>query len=173
MCWLPNTTKCCLSYLLNISQIYPGLSVFCLHCFNNVLSSNGLQFVPSIHSAICNDSQIQICPHCSEHKECIRGNSPAVQWLALCAFTAEGPGSIPGRGTKILQAERCGQKRKKECIPYLGLQGSSPCSFIPHHPLHPLWHYFQCPQETHALLWASAHALFLVGLYSHPALSPN
>ena len=32
------------------------------------------------------------------------GEFPGVQWLGLCAFTAEGPGSIPGRGTKILQA---------------------------------------------------------------------
>ena len=42
------------------------------------------------------------------------GNSLAVQWLGLCAFIAEGVGSIPGRGTKILQAARCGQKRKKK-----------------------------------------------------------
>ena len=27
-----------------------------------------------------------------------------VQWLGLCALTAEGVGSIPGQGTKILQA---------------------------------------------------------------------
>ena len=30
------------------------------------------------------------------------GNSLAVQWLGLCASTAGGTGSIPGRGTKIL-----------------------------------------------------------------------
>ena len=29
------------------------------------------------------------------------GNSLAVQWLGLCTFTAEGPGSIPGWETKI------------------------------------------------------------------------
>ena len=29
-------------------------------------------------------------------------NSLAVQWLGLCAFTAGGPGSTPGQGTKIL-----------------------------------------------------------------------
>ena len=27
-----------------------------------------------------------------------------VQWLGLCAFTAVGPGAIPGWGTKIRQA---------------------------------------------------------------------
>ena len=30
-------------------------------------------------------------------------NSLAVQWLGLHAFTAEGAGSIPDQGTKILQ----------------------------------------------------------------------
>ena len=35
-----------------------------------------------------------------------RGNSLLVQWLGLHAFTAKGMGSIPGRGTKILQAVR-------------------------------------------------------------------
>ena len=37
-------------------------------------------------------------------------NSLVVQWLALCTFTAEGLGSIPGQGTKILQAMLCSQK---------------------------------------------------------------
>ena len=32
------------------------------------------------------------------------GTSLAVQWLGLCTFTAEGPGSNPSRGTKIPQA---------------------------------------------------------------------
>ena len=31
------------------------------------------------------------------------GSSLAAQWLGLCIFTAEHPGSILGRGTKILQ----------------------------------------------------------------------
>ena len=34
----------------------------------------------------------------------IGGNSLVVQWLELCAFTAKGAGSIPGRGIKIPQA---------------------------------------------------------------------
>ena len=37
-------------------------------------------------------------------------NSLAVQWLELGAFTAEGPGSIPGGGTKILQVMLHGNK---------------------------------------------------------------
>ena len=44
----------------------------------------------------------------------ILGNSLAVQWLGLCAFTAVGLGSIPGRGTEILQATWRGQEKKKE-----------------------------------------------------------
>ena len=34
-------------------------------------------------------------------KICLLGNSLDVQWLELSAFAAEGPGSIPGWGTKI------------------------------------------------------------------------
>ena len=37
-----------------------------------------------------------------------------VQWLGLQAFTAKGPGSIPGWGTKVTQAVRHGRKKKKE-----------------------------------------------------------
>ena len=44
-----------------------------------------------------------------------RGNSLAVQWLGLCVFTAEGWGSIPGRGTKIPQAT-CSSQKKKSAI---------------------------------------------------------
>ena len=48
------------------------------------------------------------------------GNSLVVQWLGLSAFTAEGLGSIPGRGTKIPQAVRRGQK-KWLCFVYCGI----------------------------------------------------
>ena len=37
-----------------------------------------------------------------------------VQWLGLGALTARGPGSIPGQGTKILQAMWHGQKPPKK-----------------------------------------------------------
>ena len=40
-------------------------------------------------------------------------NSLAVQWLGPGIFTAEGVGSVPGWGTKILQAARHGQKQNK------------------------------------------------------------
>ena len=35
------------------------------------------------------------------------GNPLAVQWLELRAFTAKGPGLIPGQGTKIPHAVGC------------------------------------------------------------------
>ena len=41
------------------------------------------------------------------------GTSLVVQWLGLCAFIAEGLGSIPGWGTKIPQAVQCGKKKEK------------------------------------------------------------
>ena len=40
------------------------------------------------------------------------GTSLAVQGLRLSAFTARGTGQIPGQGTKIPHASRCGQKEK-------------------------------------------------------------
>ena len=46
----------------------------------------------------------------------IVGNSLAVQWLGLRAFTAKGWVSIPGQGTKIPQAAHCSQKKKKKSI---------------------------------------------------------
>ena len=46
----------------------------------------------------------------------ISGDSLAVQCLELCALTAEGPGSIPGGGTKILEATWHGQKKTKKSI---------------------------------------------------------
>ena len=44
-------------------------------------------------------------------KEGFLGNSLAVQWLRLHAFTAEGLGSILVQGTKIPHFVQCGQKK--------------------------------------------------------------
>ena len=52
-------------------------------------------------------------------KENVTGNSLAVRWLGLCAFTAKGPGSKPGQGTKIPQAARRPKKRERECYEQL------------------------------------------------------
>ena len=48
-----------------------------------------------------------------EEIRAFHGNSLAVQWLGLCSFTAEGPGSIPGQGAKIPHAVQRDQKRKE------------------------------------------------------------
>ena len=45
------------------------------------------------------------------------GNSLAVPCLGLCPFTAKGSGSIPGEGTKSLQARQHGQRKKKRNEP--------------------------------------------------------
>ena len=45
------------------------------------------------------------------------GTSLAAQRLGLSASTAQGTGSIPGWRTKILQAVRCGQIKKKKVRP--------------------------------------------------------
>ena len=64
------------------------------------------------------------------------GISLVVQWLGLHAFTAEGPGSIPGQGTKISQATLAcpppptSKKTKKKRDEVRGHPGSyqAPCS---------------------------------------------
>ena len=45
-------------------------------------------------------------------KHYAKGNSPAVQGLGLRPVTAVGPGSIPGGGTKTLQAAQGVAKKK-------------------------------------------------------------
>ena len=43
----------------------------------------------------------------------VLGNSLVVLWSGLHAFTAKGTGSPPGGGSKIPQAMRGGQEKKK------------------------------------------------------------
>ena len=40
-------------------------------------------------------------------------NCLVIQWLGFCAFTAKGPGSTPGQGSKIQQAVWPKQKQNK------------------------------------------------------------
>ena len=56
------------------------------------------------------------------------GTPLMVQWLGLGAFTAKGPGSIPGQEIKILQAVGCGQKNKHKI-----LEGNSKSWLCPAH----------------------------------------
>ena len=46
-------------------------------------------------------------------KKVIPGKYLVVQWLGLCTFPAEGTGSIPGWGAKILQATQLDQDKIK------------------------------------------------------------
>ena len=60
---------------------------------------------------ICTDPwNYHLSPDINHH----RGNSLTVQWLGLQALTAEGPGLIPGQGSKIPQASQSGQNKEKE-----------------------------------------------------------
>ena len=43
------------------------------------------------------------------------------QWLGLGTLTAEGLGSIPGWGTKILQTVPCGQEKNKDSTVILSI----------------------------------------------------
>ena len=53
--------------------------------------------------------------HTMEYFSAIKRNGElVVQWLGLCAFTAEGPGSVPAPGPRILQVRWYGQKNKKK-----------------------------------------------------------
>ena len=60
------------------------------------------------------ERELLMSPSSQQKQEARHGSSLVVQWLGLCALTAEGPGSIPGQGTKIPQAAWHSQKKKKE-----------------------------------------------------------
>ena len=79
-------------------------------------------------------------------KNSLHGNSLAVQWLGLCTFTAEGPGSILGQGTKIPQATQRDQNRQTNNLPlYVWL---SEVSFHWEWPaIQSLWSLFCCSRR--------------------------
>ena len=56
----------------------------------------------------------------SQVESLLPGNSLAIQWLGLCAFTAKGLSLIPGLGTKIPRATQYGKKEKKHTAYVLG-----------------------------------------------------
>ena len=51
--------------------------------------------------------------HSAELKKSASENSLVVQWLGLSAFTAEGPGSIPGRELRSRKPRSVAKKKKK------------------------------------------------------------
>ena len=60
------------------------------------------------------ERELLMSPSSQQKREARHGSSLVVQWLGLCALTAEGPGSIPGQGTKIPQAAWHSQNKKKK-----------------------------------------------------------
>ena len=67
------------------------------------------------------------------------GTSLVAQWLRLCAPKGEGPGSIPGQGTKIPQAtsksfhaltKRSCMTQQRLKIPVLQLRPTQPNKYI-------------------------------------------
>ena len=58
------------------------------------------------------------------------GTSLAVQWLGVLAFTAGGPGSIPGQVTKIPHATQQGQKKKNPVIIITMVTDTNIISFV-------------------------------------------
>ena len=60
-------------------------------------------------------------------KNDVCGNSLAVQWLELHAFTTKGPGSIPARGTN--PASHVAQPKNKEVCEYLITWKDIQCNF--------------------------------------------
>ena len=75
------------SYFLKRTNIFPKHIVDCLNVLSSTVAISHVELFKLIK---------------------IRGNSLVVQWLGLCAFTAEGLGSVSGWGTKILQAVQRG-----------------------------------------------------------------
>ena len=64
------------------------------------------------------------------HFKKVSRNFLTVQWLGLNPFTAEGPGSIPHRGIKILQTTWCSQKRTISFPPLCPLRAPSLQSLV-------------------------------------------
>ena len=129
------------------------------------------------------------------------GNSLAVQWLGLCAFTSRGAVLIPGRGAKILQATVrqkkndegliCKNRQSKEstfrrCSP-CGLQAGGLtavcCSHLqngesspfPHRAIAGILHYCACQSETSptAEMLSEGYYYCLCQPFSHPNTLKN
>ena len=103
-----------LSVIITVEQLkYPYCPLWAewinklVYFFNEILPRNENEQTNATHS---NTDEFLKCG--IDQKK--PGNSLAVQGLGLRALTAEGPGSIPGWGTKIPQASQCGEKIKKK-----------------------------------------------------------
>ena len=61
---------------------------------------------------------VEIVPSALPLSETTMGDSLVVHWLGFHAFTAKGPGSIPGQGTKILKASKVTKKQTNKKTPH-------------------------------------------------------
>ena len=99
----------------------------CLRCPQVALRhpQHASRHTPHPHTHLPPHGQLPVHAHSSSESELwqiqidnIRNErgetSLAVQWLRIHASTAGGTGSIPGQGTKILNALQCGQKKKEK-----------------------------------------------------------
>ena len=68
-------------------------------------------WLATVHSR---EKMFSITSHQGSGKTTVRGDSLVGLWLGLCAFTAKGPGSIPGWGTKIPQASWLNPRKQKQ-----------------------------------------------------------
>ena len=94
------------------------------------MAQQGLNIEVSSETMKHNSVELQNkIPHIKITKE---GNSLVLQWLGLCAFTAEVSGSTPGQGTKIPRATRCGKKKLQRDLSRTGFL-ISPESSSTHH----------------------------------------
>ena len=77
----------------------------------------------------------------------MKGNSLAVQWLGLGAFTAGAQGSIPGWGTKIPHVAQHSQpEKKKKKLPEAW---NSAAFTVYSQPLHSAWDMYQINDSIH------------------------
>ena len=102
--------------------------MFLIECFEKFLPPNPTHFRAIFKFPVLSDFRNRKYSKCQrKHKESLIigqlkksaikiyrgiGNSPVVQWSGLHTFHCQDLDSIPGWGTKILQATQCGQKKK-------------------------------------------------------------
>ena len=98
------------SWLLNW-WCYPTLSSAALFfCLQSFPASGSFSMLPIMVQCLT-IPHILLSIYYQFKKYFLLGTFLVVQWLGLCTLTAEGPGSIPGQGTKILQAAQCDKKQ--------------------------------------------------------------
>lgn len=135
-----------LLYLLNISQIYTGLSIFCLHCLNIVFFWSSNVFRVCSFNSFCNLWQFS------------KANSIMTR-LFLKLFNPLPTIALSIPYTFLILA-------------YKALHAYS-VAFVLHRPLPPSSLDQPTQFLVPPTAWAFAHAVLLAGTYFHQALSPK